>query len=366
MSGSGVVWAVQDPDAGVGRIIRAGTYRQAVRRAFEETFRGLGCRRRGLEARRLPWLDGYGDLFGPDAMMAALRHGWQIDWEDKDGQVLLDGRRSPDRVDQADLAGYASRHHLPVEDAYRLVAGRIGAAYPDRYKPNEGGIMKNGERTWIVHDWDLDIGSALVRVMVRAYTKQEALGKAYDSVFEALGCGFADLEADQAPWLDGYEHLDDPDAAKEMRLHAQQACGKSGKETSEQRQGLTMPVDTLADALDWSQCDAGENNGYRALEVTSMALVDIAVSLRALSGRPPVSDTPMQRRMRDAIDKGEDPQAAIAECSYGGNYARSYANAFKRAYKPRSDANPSPSADSTGKRQEDGKDSVSEHTGQES
>ncbi len=129
---------------------------------------------------------------------------------------------------------------------------------------------------------------------------------------------------------------------------------------------LTMPIDTLADAIDWTQCDAEENNGCRALEVASMALVDIAVSLRALSDRPPVSDTPMQRRMRDAIDKGGDPQAATAECPYGGGYAGGYARAFKRAYKPRSASNPNPSADSMGKRQEDGKESQTEHSGAES
>lgn len=221
--------------------------------------------------------------------------------------------------------------------------------------------MKNGERTWIVHDWDLDIGSALVRVMVRAGTKQEALGKAFDSVFEALGCGFADLEADQAPWLDGYEHLDDPDAAKEMRLHAQQACAKPDKHASEQQQGPTMPIDTLADAMDSSQYQrAIDSDHLRSMDEAADALVDIAVSLRALSGRPPVTDTPMQQRMREAIDKGKDPQKAASQ------YAFEYANAFKRAYNPRSDTDPSPSADSTGKRQEEGKESVSEHSGEES
>ena len=222
-------------------------------------------------------------------------------------------------------------------------------------------MMENGNKTWIVHDWDLDIGTALVRVMLRAYTKQEALGKAYDSVFEPLGCRFEDLEAEQTPWLDGYEHLDDPDAVREMRLHARQAFGRDDEHAGGERQGLTMPIDTLADAMDWSQCDAAANNGYRALEVASMALVDIAVSLRALSGRPPVTDTPMQKRMREAIDKGEDPQAATDRCSYGGDFAGSYAEAFKRAYKPRSAANPNPSADSTGKQQEDGKESQIEH-----
>ena len=221
--------------------------------------------------------------------------------------------------------------------------------------------MKNGGKTWIVHDWELDISTDLVRVVVRAGTMQEALGKAYDSVFEELGCSFEDLEAEQAPWLDGYEYLDGSGAAKEMRLHARQACGKAGKQTSEQRQGLTMPIDTLADALDWSQCDMWVREDYtRSLDVSSLALVDIAVSLRALSGRPPVTDTPMQQRMRDAIDKGEDPRKA------GLPPATRYVEAFKRVYKPRSVTNPSPSADSTGKREEVGKESQTEHSGVES
>ena len=221
--------------------------------------------------------------------------------------------------------------------------------------------MKDGERTWIVHDWELDITAPLVRVVVRADTMQEALGKAFESVFDDLGCSFEDLDAEQAPWLDGYEYLDGSGAAKEMRLHAQQACGKADQQTSEQRQGLTMPIDTLADAIDWSQCDMAVGEDYiRSLDVSSLALVDIAVSLRALSGRPPVTDTPMQRRMREAIDKGEDPREAAS------THATRYAEAFKRAYKTRSVANPTPSADSTGKRQEDGKESVSGHGGEES
>lgn len=226
--------------------------------------------------------------------------------------------------------------------------------------------MKNAEKTWIVHDWELDITAPLVRVMIRADTLQEAIEEAYYSVFGELGCSFEDLEAEQAPWLDGYEHLDGSGAAKEMRLHAQQACGKAGEHAGGERQGLTMPIDTLADAMDWSQCDAATDNGYRALDVASMVLVDIAVSLRTLSGRPPVTDTPMQRRMREAIDKGEDPQAATDDCPYGGDFALGYAEAFKRAYKPRSAADTSPSAGSTGKRQEDSKESVSEHSGEES
>ena len=130
---------------------------------------------------------------------------------------------------------------------------------------------------------------------------------------------------------------------------------------------LTMPIDTLADAIDSTQCGMAASEDFiRSLDVSSMALVDIAVSLRALSGRPPVTDTPMQKRMREAIDKGEDPQAATDRCSYGGDFAGSYAEAFKRAYKPRSASNPNPSADSTGKQQEDGKESRTEHTGEES
>ena len=148
-----------------------------------------------------------------------------------------------------------------------------------------------------------------------------------------------------------------------MRLHAQQACGKAGGE----RQGLTMPIDTLAEAIDSTQCGMAASEDFtRSLDVSSLALVDIAVSLRALSGRTPVTDTPMQQRMRAAIDKGEDPQAATDRCSYGGDFARGYAKAFKRAYKPRSATNPSRSADSTEKQQEDGKESLSGHTREES
>lgn len=221
--------------------------------------------------------------------------------------------------------------------------------------------MKNGGKTWVVRDWELDISAPLVRVVVRAGTMQEALGKAFESVFDDLGCSFEDLEAEQAPWLDGYEYLDGSDAAKEMRLHARQACGKADKQTSEQRQGLTMPIDTLADAIDWSQCDMWVREDYtRSLDVSSLALVDIAVSLRTLSGRPPVTDTPMQQRMREAIDKGEDPREA------GLPPATRYVEAFKRAYKPRSATNPNPSVDSTGKQQEDSKESVSGHTGEKS
>ena len=221
--------------------------------------------------------------------------------------------------------------------------------------------MKNGGKTWIVHDWELDISSTFVRVVVRAENEQDALEEAYYSVFSELGCGFEALDAEQAPWLDGYEHLDDSDAVKEMRLHARQACGKAGEHADGERQGLTMPIDTLADAIDWTQCDMAVGEDYiRSLDVSSLALVDIAVSLRALSGRPPVMDTPMQQRMREAIDKGKDPRKA------GLPPATRYVEAFKRAYKPRSVTNPSPSVDSTGKRHEDGKESVSGHGGVES
>ena len=129
---------------------------------------------------------------------------------------------------------------------------------------------------------------------------------------------------------------------------------------------LTMPIDTLAEAIDSTQCGMAASEDFiRSLDVSSMALVDIAVSLRALSGRPPVTDTPMQRLMREATDKGEDRMSAVGGQPYS-RYASRYANAFKRVYKPRSASNPSPSVDSTGNRQEDGKESVSGHSGVES
>ena len=36
-------------------------------------------------------------------------------------------------------------------------------------------MMENGGKTWIVHDWDLDISAPLVRVVVRAGTMQELI-----------------------------------------------------------------------------------------------------------------------------------------------------------------------------------------------
>lgn len=221
--------------------------------------------------------------------------------------------------------------------------------------------MSKSSKVWDVHDREIELGD----VLVRAASAKEAISTAIAQAFGAAGCEPENLEAERVPWLDGYDALNSPEAAEEMKLHGWQDGPWHGEKDAE-RHGLTMPIDTLADAMDWSQCDAAANNGYRALEVASMALVDIAVSLRAMSGRPPVTDTPMQRRMREAIDKGEDPQAATDGRPYGGDFALGYAEAFKRTYEPRSAANPTPSADGTRKQQEDGKESVSEHSGEES
>ena len=216
--------------------------------------------------------------------------------------------------------------------------------------------MSKSSKVWDVHDREIELGD----VLVRAASAKEAISTAIAQAFGEAGCERENLEVERVPWLDGYDNLNSSDAAEEMKLHGWQDGPWHGEKDAETH-GLTMPIDTLADAIDWSQCDMWVREDYtRSLDVSSLALVDIAVSLRALSGRPPVTDTPMQQRMREAIDKGEDPRKK------GLPPATRYIEAFKRAYKPRTATNPRPSADSTGKQQEDGKESVSEHSGVES
>lgn len=86
-----------------------------------------------IHARRISWMDEYGDIDDPDAMMALLRHGWNVslggfiseDSEDKDVNIR--------RIEE-----YADRHDVGVETVFRMIAGLIGAAYPDRYTSAEG------------------------------------------------------------------------------------------------------------------------------------------------------------------------------------------------------------------------------------
>lgn len=216
--------------------------------------------------------------------------------------------------------------------------------------------MSKSSKVWDVHDREIELGD----VLVRAASAKEAISTAIAQAFGEAGCEPENLEAERVPWLDGYNNLNSSEAAEEMKLHGWQDGPWHGEKDAETH-GLTMPIDTLAEAIDWTQCDMWVREDYtRSLDVSSLALVDIAVSLRALSDRPPVTDTPMQQRMRQAIDKGEDPRKK------GLPPAKRYIEAFKRAYKPRSATNPNPSAGSTGKQQEDGKESVSEHSGVES
>lgn len=82
---------------------------------------------------RVPWLDGFADLDGPDAQMAEARHGWSFDTlefegtelEPEDGFETYDGRFTPMETFGED------------ESRWELFARLIGARYPDRYKPRE-------------------------------------------------------------------------------------------------------------------------------------------------------------------------------------------------------------------------------------
>lgn len=81
-----------------------------------------------IHARRISWMDEYDDIDDPDAMMALLRHGWN---------VSLGGFISEDSEDKGvnirRIEEYADRHDVGVETVFRMIAGLIGAAYPDRY-----------------------------------------------------------------------------------------------------------------------------------------------------------------------------------------------------------------------------------------
>lgn len=74
---------------------------------------------------RVPWLDGMGcggfeDDCHPDVMMATLRHGG--------GWSICNDRGDLEYIDPDDLR---------TESDWEALADRLGAHYPDRYKPRE-------------------------------------------------------------------------------------------------------------------------------------------------------------------------------------------------------------------------------------
>ena len=80
---------------------------------------------------RIPWLDRFDYLQGPDAEMAMARHGWQIDSMDLHS-AGLDGEENyqDDLFTPMELFG-------GDESKWERYAKAIGAAYPDYYKPKE-------------------------------------------------------------------------------------------------------------------------------------------------------------------------------------------------------------------------------------
>ena len=82
---------------------------------------------------RVPWLDGFADLNGPDAQMAKARHDWPM------GATVLDGTGVEPSGEFVDYYGMFTPMETFGDDESRweLFARLTGARYPDRYKPRE-------------------------------------------------------------------------------------------------------------------------------------------------------------------------------------------------------------------------------------
>lgn len=134
MSGSRKVWEVHDKDVDLGSaLVRAETAGKAKYQALmKEDFGLAGCGYTDLRAERAPWLDCFDgglSLDDPDVTMACLRHGWMVENKGFSKNPVESGI-GLDFIDKTivDLEG---------EAGYKRYAELIGAAYPDKYKPEE-------------------------------------------------------------------------------------------------------------------------------------------------------------------------------------------------------------------------------------
>lgn len=79
--------------------------------------------------------------------------------------------------------------------------------------------MSGSRKVWEVHDKDVDLGSVLVRAETAGKAKYQAL---MWEDFGLEGCGYMDLRAERAPWLDCFDgglSLDDPDVTMACLRH---------------------------------------------------------------------------------------------------------------------------------------------------
>lgn len=158
----------------------------------------LGCAPSDLTATRLPWLDDYRDLFGPDAAMARLRHGWAIPWYGGTSTGFLSPPEVGDTLCGGDVEAYALHHRLPPEAVYWMVAERIGATYPDRYR------RCPGKRVWAVSDRTSRESEELI---VCACTALAAIRIAYRAVYRHIGRDEGNLQALERPWSSSRPNL---------------------------------------------------------------------------------------------------------------------------------------------------------------
>lgn len=102
----------------------------------------LGCAPSDLRATRVPWLEGYRDLFGPDAVMAKLRHGREVHLRDSTGaDGLVHVAESPGGAlfSLPVIEEYACHDCYGREVVFMMIALALGATYPDRYSPGDFG-----------------------------------------------------------------------------------------------------------------------------------------------------------------------------------------------------------------------------------
>lgn len=119
----------------VGALVRARTGREAIALLPDSVSEAQHCDRADLVADRVPWLDGFPDLFGPDAMMAKLRHGWRVSLGNEDKAVWLDDMPQSECVDGLSITLTAGNMGWTVEKVFEGAARKIGATYPDKYSP---------------------------------------------------------------------------------------------------------------------------------------------------------------------------------------------------------------------------------------
>lgn len=130
-----------------------------------------------------------------------------------------------------------------------------------------------------------------------------------------------------------------------------------------------IEVDTLAQAIDESQCGGpvGLEDMSFSLSAASKALVDIAISLRKLAGRPLPETTPRQEEVAGKIREGITDPEQMAKTFGNFRWDDDYVKTITRRMLSdgRSCPDPSPDADKPGKHADGAKEEQTKATEEE-